>query len=73
MGGDRIFQGQRMQAKLVAQTRDGVGVGRVEFDPDETIRLIDMVADVVECYGLTGRVAEEQAVDDGSGSKVMRS
>jgi hypothetical protein len=66
MGGDGIFQRQRMQAEFVAQTRDGVGVGGFELDPDETIRLADMVADVVECNRLAGRVAKEQAVDDES-------
>jgi hypothetical protein len=56
-----------MQAQFVAQAFDGVTVGRIEFDPDEAIRLVNMVADVVECngLGLGFGVAEKQAVDDG--------
>jgi hypothetical protein len=58
-----------MQAQFVAQAFDGVTVGRIEFDPDEAIRLVDVVADVVECnglgLGLGLGVAEKQAVDDG--------
>ena len=46
--GNRIFQRQRMEAEFIAQTRDGLAVGRLQFDPDETIRLSDMIADVVK-------------------------
>jgi len=64
VGGDRIFQCQRMQPQLIAQAGDGLAVGRFEFDPDEAIRLADMVADVVECNRLDFGVLKEQTVDD---------
>ena len=65
MGGNGVFQRQRMQAELIAQTGDGLTVGRFEFDPDEAIRLADMIADVVkrDGFGLSLAVAEKQAVD----------
>ena len=65
MGGNGVFQRQRMQAELIAQTGDGLTVGRNEFDPDEAIRLADMIADVVkrDGFGLSLAVAEKQAVD----------
>jgi hypothetical protein len=67
MRGNRVFQRQCVQAEFVAQTRDGLAVRRLEFDPDEAIRLADVIADIVECdrFGLGLGVAEEQAVDDG--------
>ncbi|MGB9128775.1 MAG: hypothetical protein WCB97_03930 [Thiobacillus sp.] len=64
MGGNRILQRQRMQAKLVAQTGDGLAVGRFEFDPYESIRPADMLADVVKSNRLDFGIVEEQAVDD---------
>ncbi|MGK2951905.1 MAG: hypothetical protein ACSLEZ_05915 [Thiobacillus sp.] len=64
VGGNRILQRQCMQAEFVAQTRDGLAVGRFEFDPDEAVRLIDMVADVVKIDRFSLGVLEEQAVDD---------
>jgi hypothetical protein len=61
MRGNRVFQCQRMQAEFVAQVLDGLAVGRVEFDPDEAIRTIDVVTDVCECNrpGLRLVVAEK--------------
>jgi hypothetical protein len=53
-----------MQAELIAQTGDGLAVGRFEFDPDEAIRPADMIADIVKCDGLGFGIVEEQAVDD---------
>ena len=64
MGGNRIFQRQRMQPELIAQAGDGLAVGRFQFDPDETIRLADVVADVVEGNGPDFGIVEEQTVDD---------
>jgi hypothetical protein len=52
-----------MQPEFVAQAGDGLAVGRLEFDPDETVRLADMVADVVQRDGLGFGIMEEQAVD----------
>ena len=63
VGGDGIFQRQRMQAKLIAEAGDGLAVWRFELDPDETIRLTDVVADIVKCNVLDLGVVEEQAVD----------
>jgi hypothetical protein len=60
---NRIFQRQRMQAEFLAQVGDGLAVRRFQFDPDESIRPSDMVADVVECDGLGFGIGEEQAVD----------
>jgi len=64
VGGNRIFQRQRMQPEFIAQTGDGLAVGRFQLDPDETIRLADMLADVVERDGLGCGIVEDQAVDD---------
>lgn len=63
--GNRIFQRQRVQAEFLAEAGDGLAVGRFQFDPDEPIRLPDMVADVVECDGPGFGIGEEQAVDGG--------
>jgi hypothetical protein len=52
VGGNRVFQRQRVQAEFLAQTGDGLAVRRFQFDPDETVRLPDMVANVVEFDGL---------------------
>ena len=38
--------------------------GDLQFDPDEAIRLADMIADVVKCDRLGFGIVEEQAVDD---------
>ena len=65
--GNRVFQRQRVQAELLAEAGDGLAVGRFQFDPDEAVRLSDMVADVVERDGLGFGVEKEQAVDDGTG------
>jgi hypothetical protein len=65
VGGDRVLQRQRVQAELVAQAGDSVAFGRFELDPDETVRLADVIADVVERNRLGFGVMEEQAVDDG--------
>jgi hypothetical protein len=67
VSGNRVFQCQRMQAEFVAQVLDGLAVGRFEFDPDEAVRPVDVVADVFECnrLGLSLGVAEKQAVDGG--------
>jgi len=70
VGGNRILQRQRMQAEFVAQARDGPGIGGFEFDPDEAIRLTDMIADVVECNRLGAGILEEQTVDDGTRWKM---
>ncbi|WP_296822766.1 hypothetical protein [Thiobacillus sp.] len=61
--GNRIFQRQRMQAEFLAKTSDGLAVRRFQFDPDEPVRLPDMLADVVECDGLGFGIGEEEAVD----------
>ena len=61
--GNRIFQRQCMQAEFLAKAGDGLAVRRFQFDPDESIRLSDMIADVVECDGLGFGIGEEQAVD----------
>jgi hypothetical protein len=63
--GNRVFQRQRMQAEFLAQAGDGQAVRRLQFDPDEAVRLPDMVADVVECDGPGFGIGKEQAVDDG--------
>jgi hypothetical protein len=65
MNGNRIFQRQRVQAEFIAQARNGRAVGRLQFDPDETVRLADMIADVFKCDGSGCGIVEEQAVDDG--------
>lgn len=61
----RIFQRQRMQAELVAQAGDGLAVGRAQLDPDETVGLADMIADIAELDCLDIRIAEKKAVDVG--------
>ena len=66
VGGNGILQRQRMQSKLIAEAGDGQAVWRFELDPDETIRLTDMVADIVKRNGLNLGVMEEQAVDGGT-------
>ncbi|HWR77363.1 MAG TPA: hypothetical protein VN283_09165 [Thiobacillus sp.] len=53
-----------MQAEFIAQTRNGLAVGRFEFDPDEAIRLADMIADIVKGDCLGFGIVKEQAVDD---------
>jgi hypothetical protein len=52
MDGNRILKGQLMQAEFISQARDGLAVWRLQFDPDEAIRLTDMIADVVKCNGV---------------------
>jgi hypothetical protein len=64
VGGDGVFQRQRMQAEFFAQARDQRAIGGLQFDPDETIVLADMVTDAVKGDGLGGGIMEEQAVDD---------
>jgi hypothetical protein len=66
VGRDGILQRQRMQPKLIAEAGDGQAVWRFELDPDETIRLADVVADIDKRNGLDLGVVEEQAVDDGT-------
>jgi len=66
VGGYGVFKRQRVQSQFVAQTGDGRAVGRLQFDPDEAVRLADMIADVVEINGLDGGVLKELAVDDGT-------
>ena len=61
--GNRVLQRQRMQAEFLAKAGDGLAVRRFQFDPDESVRLSDMVADVVECDGLGFGIGEEEAVD----------
>ena len=58
MGRDRIFQRQCVQAKLVPQPRDSLVVGRSQLNPDEAIRLADMIADVGKGNGLDFRIVE---------------
>jgi hypothetical protein len=70
VGGNGIFQCQRMQAERLAQTGDERAVGRLQLDPYETISMTDMVTDAVEGDGLGGGVLEEQAVDDGLRSEA---
>ncbi|MHB0975540.1 MAG: hypothetical protein ACYC0P_15015 [Thiobacillus sp.] len=65
VGGNRIFQRQRMQSEFLAQMGDGLAVRRFQFDPDEAVRLADMVADVVEGDGPGLGIGEEKAVVDG--------
>ena len=65
VGGDGVFQRQRMQAEFLSQAGDGLAVGGFQFNPDEAVRLPDMVADVVECDRLGLVFGKEQAVDDG--------
>jgi hypothetical protein len=52
-----------MQPEFVAQAGDGLAVGLFELDPDEAVRLADMVADVGLRDGLGFGIVEEQAVD----------
>jgi hypothetical protein len=52
VGGNGVFQRQRMQAELFAQTGDEFAIRRFQFNPDETIILADMVADIVKGDGL---------------------
>ncbi len=66
VGGNRIFQCQRVQSQFITKTRDGLAVGGFQLDPDEAVGLADVIADVVKCKGLDVCVLEEQAVDDGS-------
>jgi len=54
-----------MQSEFIAEARDGLAVGGFQFDPDETVRPADMVADVVKGDRAGCGVLEEQAVDDG--------
>jgi hypothetical protein len=65
MGGNRVLKRQRMQAEFVTQMTDGLAVGRFQFDPDEAIRLADVIADVVKRNHPGVGILEEQAVDDG--------
>jgi len=37
-----------VQAEFFAELRDGPAIGLVELDPDEAIRPVDMIADVLE-------------------------
>jgi hypothetical protein len=41
-----------MQPEFIAQAGDGLAVGRFQFDPYETIKLADMITDIVKWYGL---------------------
>ncbi len=67
MGGNGVFQRQCVQAELIAEAADGLAVGRLQLNPDEAIRLADMLADVVkrDRLGLRLVVTEEQAVNLG--------
>jgi hypothetical protein len=65
VGGNRVFQRQRMQAEFVAEAGDGLAVRRLEFDPDEAIILPDVVADVVESDAADVSILEKLAVDVG--------
>jgi hypothetical protein len=66
VGGNRVFQRQRMQPQLVTQAGDRAAVGRLEFDPEEAVRLADVIADVVERDRLDLGFLEKQTVDDGT-------
>jgi hypothetical protein len=63
--GNGIFQRQLVQAEFFTQPGDSLAIGRLQFDPDETIRIGNMLADVVKCNRLDRGIVEEQAVDDG--------
>jgi len=55
-----------MQAKLAPQSRNNLPVRGFQFNPDKTIGLADMVADIVKRDGLDFSVLEKKAVDDGT-------
>jgi len=64
MGGNGILQRQFVQAEFLAQPGDRLAVGCFHLDPDETIGMRNMLADVVEFDRLDFGIVEEQAVDD---------
>ena len=66
VGGNGVFQGELVQAEFLAQSGDGLAVGRLQFDPDEVVGTGNVVADVVKRDRLDFGIVEEQAVDDGT-------
>jgi hypothetical protein len=64
LGGNGIFQRELVQAEFFSQPGDGLAVGRFQFDPDETVEMGNMLADVVKRNRLDFGILEEQAVDD---------
>jgi len=65
MDGNGIFQRQLVQAEFFAQPGDSLAIGGLQLDPDETIGMGNVLADVVKCNRLNCGIVEEQAVDDG--------
>jgi hypothetical protein len=65
MGRNGILQREFVQAEFLAQLGDSLAVGCFHLDPDETIGMDNMLADVVEFDRLDFGIVEEQAVDDG--------
>jgi len=63
VGGNRVFQRQRVQAERIAQASNGLAVRRPGFDPDEAVRLPDMLKDLVKRDSLGVSAMEERAVD----------
>jgi len=64
MGGNGIFQRKLVQAEFFAQPGDSLAVGGFQLDPEETIGMGNMLADVVKFDRLDFGIVEEQAVDD---------
>jgi len=56
-------QRQFVQAEFLTQPGDRLAVRVLHLDPDETIGMHNMLADVVEFDRLDGGIVEEQAVD----------
>jgi hypothetical protein len=65
VGRDGVFQRQFVQAEFLTQPGDRLAVGCFHLDPDETIGMRNMVADVVKFDRLDLGVVEKQAVDGG--------
>jgi phage tail protein X len=63
VGGNRVFQRQRVQTERIAQAGDGLAVWRPGLDPDEAIRLPDMLTDIVERDSQGVSAKKERAVD----------
>jgi hypothetical protein len=66
VGGNGVFQGEFVQAEFLAQSGDGLAVGRLQFDPDEVVGADDVLADVVKRDRLDLGIVEQQTVDDGT-------
>jgi len=63
--GNGVFQRQFVQPELLAQLGDGAAVRRSQLDPDEIIRIADVLADILQRDGVGRFGPEQQTVDNG--------